>query len=503
MKIFTNSQIRSIERYVIEHDGVTTVELVERAATAIGWEIMSRWRQSKHVLVFAGPGNNGADALALSKMLAEEGYKVETLLFNVLDRLSPACAHYRDVLAACPEVEFTEITGDFTPPYISPDTLVVDGLFGSGLREPLTGGFQSLVDYINSADATIVSIDIPSGLFAEWNDNTLSRNVIHATLTLAVEFPRLSFLIEDNAPFLGEWKVLDIKMASDEARSEPSPYFLLERGDVSRLIRPRMPFTSKDDYGSVLLVAGCYGMMGAAQMAGRGALRAGAGRLSIHAPKCGFTPLQTSLPEAMFEHDRNDIVTSDVTLRHDYSVVAAGPGIGTHEYTVKAIDGLIGNCTKPMVIDADALNCIAERPSMLDRLPPMSVLTPHAAEFDRLFGQHNSQEARIRKAIERASYFNITILLKGHYTTVVRPDGKVYFIAEGSPALATPGSGDVLTGIIAALMAQGYTPDIAAAMGAFIHADAGNIASQIHGTYGVTATDIAECTGRAIAGLMQ
>ena len=230
MKIFTSAQIRSIENAVIEKEGVTSIELVERAASAITWEIMSRWRPSRPMMVFAGPGNNGADALAVARMLADEGYTVTVLLFNVTDRgLSDACRHYRDELTNVPGVSFTEITNDFNPPVITRDAIVIDGLFGSGLKEPLKGGFKSLVDYINSSNATIVSIDMPSGMFGEWNEATLSRDVVHATLTLAIEFPRLSFFIQDNAEFLGEWKVLDIKLASNESRGEQSPYYLLEK----------------------------------------------------------------------------------------------------------------------------------------------------------------------------------------------------------------------------------------------------------------------------------
>ena len=499
MKIFTNAQIRAIERAVIEKEGVTTIELVERAASAVAWEIMSRWRASRPMMVFAGPGNNGADALAVARMLADEGYSVEVLLFNVTERgLSEACAHFRDALNDVPGLTFTEITNDFNPPVITRETIVIDGLFGSGLKEPLKGGFKSLVDYINSSNATIVSIDIPSGMFAEWNEATLSRDVIHASLTLAIEFPRLSFFIQDNAEFLGEWKVLDIKLAGNEAKGEQSPYYLLEESDVHRILRPRPEFSSKADFGSMLLVAGCYGMMGAAQMASLGALRSGVGKLTVHAPRCGFMPMQTAVPEAMFHADQHDIVITEISPKHDYNVVAIGPGIGTHDYTVRAVETFINTASKPMVIDADALNCIAQRPNLLEHVPPMSVITPHAGEFDRLFGTHTSHETRLKTAVEKSSYYNIIILLKGRYTSVVRPDGKIYFIGSGCPALATPGSGDVLTGIIGSFIAQGYTPDLAAAIGAYVHGMAGTLAGESDGSYGVLATDVARNTSRAI-----
>lgn len=503
MKIFTNEQIRAIERFTIEHEGVTSLELIERAATAIACEIMSRWRPNKPVWVFAGQGNNGADALATSRILIEQGYKVEVLLFNVFGRLSEECAECRDRLLALGDVKFTEVTGDFNPPFITPDSIIIDGLFGSGLKEGLTGGFKALVDYINNSQATIVSIDVPSGLFSEWNEDNLSRNIVHANLTLAMQFPRVSFFIADNAPCLGEWKVLDIELSHQEIKNTHSQYFLLEKHDARRILQRRNEFSTKNDYGSALIVAGCYGMLGAAQLSAKGALRAGIGRLTMHVPRCGFTVLQTAVPEAMVQVDHNDSGITDIQIKHDYDVVAIGPGIGTHDLTVRAVESFINEASKPLVIDADGLNCIALRPTILNTLPAYSVITPHAGEFDRLFGEHNSHEARLRTAIEKAEYYGINILLKGHYTTVIRPDGRILFSASGTPALATPGSGDVLTGIITALMAQGYSSDIAAILGAYIHGFAGQLAAERHGEYGVLASDIAANVGVAIKEILQ
>ncbi len=503
MKIFTNQQIRSIEQYTVEHDNVSTNDLIERAATAIACEIMSRWRANKPIWVFAGQGNNGADALCASRMLIEQGYHVEVLLFNIFGKLSDGCAYARRRLLELGNVNFTEITGDFNPPFISPDSIVIDGLFGSGLREPLTGGFRALVDYINNSQATIVSIDVPSGMFGEWNAENLSRNIIHADLTLAMQFPRLAFFISDNAEYLGEWKVLDIELNQQEIKNTQSQYFLLEKHDARRVLQRRGEFSSKNDYGSALIVAGSYGMLGAAQLAARGALRAGIGRLTLHVPRCGFTALQTAVPEAMVQVDHNDGGVTEISLKHDYDVVGIGPGIGTHDLTIRAVETFIHTAKKPLVIDADGLNCIAMRPAILNSLPPMTILTPHAGEFDRLFGEHTSHEARIQTAIEKAEYYNIVILLKGHYTTVARPDGRLLFSACGTPALATPGSGDVLTGIITSLAAQGYPSDIAAVAGAYIHGYAGRLAAERHGEYGVLASDIALNTGAAINEIMK
>lgn len=503
MKIFTNEEIKAIDHNTIESEGITSLELVERAAAAITCEIISRWRPNKRTAIFAGPGNNGADALSVARLLVEQGYKPEVFLFNIGEnRLSAECAACRDRLKSIEGIDFTEVTSNFSPPYLSSNDLVIDGLFGSGLRDPLTGGFKALVRYINDSGASVVSIDVPSGLFGEWNATNISRDIIHADLTLAIQFPRLAFFIADNAPLIGEWKVLDIELSAEEIRNTPAQYYLVERSDIRRVLRRRKEFSSKADYGSAMLVAGSYGMMGAAVLAARGALRAGAGKVTVHAPRCGFNILQTAVPEAMFDADRHDIIVTDISLKHDYSAIAAGPGLGTNEITVNAIEMFLKQAKGPVLLDADALNCIAQRPTMLNHLPVLSIITPHAGEFDRIFGPQQSAETRLLKAVEMAHYYNIIIVLKGHYTAMVRPDGKIYFNSSGNAAMATGGSGDVLTGIICAMMAQGYKPEISAIIGTYIHGVAGDLAAEEHGQYGVTAGDIAALTGKAIHDIM-
>jgi len=499
MKIFTTDQIREIDRKTIESEKVSSLDLIERVAEGVTCEIISRWRSNKPVAIFAGPGNNGADALAVGRMLIEQGYAPEIFLFNIGgNRLSADCAACRDRLLALGNVDFTEVTGIFNLPGLSSHYLVIDGLFGSGLREPLSGCFMALVRYINESEATVVSIDVPSGLSGDWNPQSINRNIIHAKLTLAIQFPRLAFFMAENAELVGEWKTIDIELSQLAIRRTNPPYYLVEKNDVKRILRPRGAFSSKADFGSALIVGGSYGMMGAAVLGARAALRAGVGKVTVHAPRCGMLVTQTAVPEAMFEADKGEIVLHDMQPRHDYTALAVGPGIGTAEPTVDALEALLKSQERPLILDADALNCVARRQSLLHYLPVLSIITPHAGEFDRIFGPQQSAETRLAKAIEMARYHNILIVLKGRYTAIVRPDGKIYFNSSGNPGLATPGSGDVLTGIIAALLAQGYKPEVAALAGVYIHGVAGDIAAEREGVYGVTAGDIADCVGRAI-----
>lgn len=504
MKIFTTQDIRKIDNYTIEQEKVDSLELIERVAEAVTCEIISRWRSNRPMAIFAGSGNNGADALAVARLLIEQGYSPQVFLFNIGgNKLSKECIAERNLLLQYSNVDFTEIISNFSLPDLSERYVVIDGLFGSGLKEPLTGGFKSLVQYINESGATIVAIDVPSGLFGDWNPGCINRNIIHADLTLAIQFPRLSFFIDEHAELVGEWKLIDIELSEKCISETPSNFYLVEEKDAKRALLHRSDFTSKKDYGSALLVAGSYGMMGAAILSAKGALRSGVGKLAIHSPRCAYSVLQTAIPEAIYSEDQNNLMLSDVKIRHNYSAIAIGPGIGTDEKTIDALENFLRSADKPLILDADALNCIALRPALLNYIPVLSIITPHVGEFDRLFGEHSSGEERLQKAIEMARYYNILIILKGHYTAIVRPDGLVYFNSSGNAAMATAGSGDVLTGVLVSLMAQGYKPEIASYLGVYIHGVAGDIAAEIQGQYGVIASDIANNVGKAIKLLMK
>lgn len=499
MKIFTNDAIRRIFEHSIKVEGISMLDMMERAASAVTYEIISRWRPSKRIVVFAGPGDNGGDALAVSRMLFEQGYNPEVYLLNVKSsHLSNCCSANRDRLYQLNGIDYTEVTETFIVPELGENDVVIDGLFGSGLRNPLRGGYTTLVQSINDSGAYVVSIDMPSGLFGEWNAQVDRRNIIKANLTLVYQFKRLAFFFAENAQFIGECKVLDLELSQEAIINIPTDSYLIEEDDVREMIAPYDPFSNKYDHGSILLVAGSYGMMGSAILAARGAMRSGAGLVTVHAPREGYLPLQTAIPEALYEPDSDSYYTSAIELHHQYSVVAIGPGISTSDETLDALDTFLKSCRYPVLLDADALNCICRRPMLIRSIPKGSVLTPHVMEFDRLFGVHNSDEERLKKAINEARLYDITIVLKGHHTMTIRPDGKIYINSSGNAGMATAGSGDVLTGVIASFIAQGYSPDLGVVLGVYIHGLAGDIAAQEHSDYGVIASDIANNLGKAI-----
>ena len=500
MKIFTTDHIKDIDRYTIEHEPIASIDLMERAAAAIARAITARWSNDRKVVVFAGAGNNGGDALAVARMLHEEGYATESYVFNPRRQLSADCQINLERLKAA-GAPTHEVVEAFNPPRLTSDMVVVDGLFGSGLNRPLEKAYASLVQYINAGEATIVSIDMPSGMAGEDTEDFRSQNIIHPALTLTLQFPKLSFFTAEEIGVNPHWEILDIGLHPDILRDTATPYHYTLPDEAAGLLHTRPRFSHKYDYGHLLTVAGSRGMMGAAIIATRAALHSGAGLVTLHAPACGETAAQTAVPEAMFAADTNETCISNIPLTRKYDAAVIGPGLGRNENTRHAIAQLTRQLACPTVIDADALYLLSENVHTLGRLAPQTILTPHHREFDRLFGESPTQYARLQKAREVCRRYNLIVVLKGAYTAVVSDDGTVYFNSTGNPGMATAGSGDALSGVIGALLAQHYPPLQAAILGVMLHGMAGDIAAQRESQEYITAGEIIRCLGQAFARL--
>jgi hydroxyethylthiazole kinase-like uncharacterized protein yjeF len=493
MKIFQCRKIKELDRYTIEHEPIESIALMERAAVALTAAITKRWDSKIPFVVFAGPGNNGGDALAVARLLAEKGYRVEAYLFNTADKISDECKQNRDLLAVMENITFTEIIQKFIPPHLSEEQVIVDGLFGSGLNKPLTGGFAGVVKYINASPAKVVAIDIPSGLNGDGNRFDVYPNIIiKADLTLTLQLPKLAFYFSENENILGEWEVLDIGLSKEGIEKTATNFSMLEEEEVKAIMRPRKKFAHKGDFGHALLIAGSYGMAGASVLTARACIRSGVGLLTVHAPSENVPILQTSVPEAMVESDIDQYVFSTPTYSDDYQAIGIGPGLGLKEETVSALLEQIKECQSPMVLDADALNILSLHKEALPMLPVDTILTPHPKELERLTGKCSDSYERLQKAIELACATKSYIVLKGAYSAIVSPDGCCLFNPTGNPGMATGGSGDVLTGIILALLSQGYSGKEAAIIGTYVHGLAGDIAASKWGMIGMTATSIVD-----------
>lgn len=498
MKIFTAAQIHELDKYTIENEPIESIDLMERAAKALTRAIMDEYNSLMPVIVFAGPGNNGGDALAVARMLAENNYTVTVYLFNVSGKLSNDCAVNKVRLMDNRRLKnFIEVRQEFEPPVLEEGMLIIDGIFGSGLNKPLAGGFASLVKYINSSAATVVSIDVPSGLMTEDNTYNVRANIIHADLTLTLQHVKLAFLFKENQPYVGRLKVLDIRLSKEGIQKFDANYTMLEENDVRQMIQPRSAFAHKGEMGHALLIAGSYGMGGAAVLAAKACLRAGCGKLTVHSPKKNNMLLQMSVPEAIIQLDREETTFSEPIDTEEYHVVGIGPGIGTSEQTAIAMISQIRRSQCPIVADADALNMLGAHRSWMQQLPKGMILTPHPKELDRMEGNCADSYERLVKASNLAERIQGYVILKGHYSALCMPDGHVIFNSTGNAGMATAGSGDVLTGIITGLLARGYKQAEACLLGMYLHGLAGDIAAKELGEESLIASDLIQYLPKA------
>ena len=497
MKIFPTQSIKELDAYTIENEPIASIDLMERASKTIAKAIAQRWNADTPFTVFAGPGNNGGDALAVARLLAGQGYELSVYLFNTKGELSPDCTTNQERLAEVRNIDFHEVTTQFVPPVLTAGHVVIDGLFGSGLNKPLSGGFAAVVKYINSSPAKVVSIDMPSGLMGEDNPFNVRANIVRADLTLSLQLPKLAFLFAENEDLIGEWQLLDIGISEDAIEDMDTDYSMLDGEDMRYLLKPRGKFSHKGNFGHALLIAGSEGMAGASVLAAKACLRSGVGLLTVHAPYCNNNILQTSVPEAMTQLDKNEVCYSVAVDTDDYQAIGIGPGLGTSEETKVALLEQIDLSQTPMVVDADALNILSEHRSIIGRLPKGSILTPHPKELERLVGKCQDSYERLTKACELAQTAGVHIILKGAYSTIITPAGKCYFNPTGNPGMATGGSGDVLTGIVLALLAQGYTAEDASCLATYVHGLAGDIAFKKLGVTALTASDLIACLPKA------
>lgn len=493
MKILSSLQIKELDRSTIEEEGISSLDLMERAAASLADAIKQLYRKERTFKVFAGPGNNGGDALAVARLLAESGCRVEVFLFNTTGKLTEECELNRDLLLECSALSyFVEITSHFSPPTLYKDDVVIDGLFGAGLNKPLDGGFASVVRYINASSATVVSIDLPSGLMCD--DNTFNRggNIIRASVTLTIQMPKLAFFFAENQSYIGEWMCLDIGLSEKGQKETDTPYSILLRKDVRPLIQPRKEFAHKGNFGHALLIAGSFGMAGASVLAAKACLKSGVGLLTVHAPLCNNDILQMTVPEAILHHDESDICFTGFVPESDYRAVAVGPGLGTREESAEALFEQLRQSAEPMILDADALNLLSANKNWIPLIPKESILTPHPKEMERLIGHCQSSFEMLERTREFARLYGVYVVLKGAWTAIVSPDGACRFNPTGNPGMATAGSGDVLTGILLALLAQGYSSLEVCMLGVYLHGMAGDIAADRKGEIGMIAGDIAD-----------
>lgn len=497
MKILETKHIREADQYTIQHEPVRSVDLMERAANQLYLAFESSFPPSVGVSVFAGSGNNGGDGIALARKLAENNHPVHLWVYADKDSLSPDSRIQADRLPDLAWLEVSFASESEIHPLIPEDHVVIDALFGSGLNRPPEGRIAELIRYLNQLPNTRVAVDIPSGLFGEDNQNNPLDIVFRADLTWSLHCPKLSMLVPDYQDFVGEWTVLDIGLDRGFVDRLPAAAFLLTPDSLTGRIRKRQKFAHKGDFGHALLIGGSTGKSGAILLAAHACLRSGAGLVTCHTHRMALPGFLAHLPEIMLSPDPDPDNCTELPPLEGYHAVAAGPGLGTGPSQELLIRSLLDTGRQKLVLDADALNVLARHPEWLADLPEYSILTPHPGEFRRLFGSDPNPYERIRRLKNLADQYRIIIVLKGAHTAIALPGGKLWFNTTGNPGMATAGSGDVLTGIVLSLLAQGMDPSEAALTAVYVHGRAGDLAAAHTGEMAVMASDLIHKLGVA------
>jgi hydroxyethylthiazole kinase-like uncharacterized protein yjeF len=497
MKVFYAKQINAWDRFTMEQTPIASIDLMERAALAFVNELLHLYR-GERFLIFCGNGNNGGDGLAIARLLHEQNVAVEIWLlkdktlavdaqFNY-DRLVQLGVSIKSITKESPVSESEWLRINAQP------VVFIDALLGTGLNRAVGGDYAEFIHRINATQKKIVAVDIPSGLFADTSVRD-GEVIIKATETITFQVPKRSFFYVKNLRFIGNWYIAPLHLSTAFEEQTKTNFFYTQWSTIKEIYKPRSPFANKGDFGKALLVAGSYGMMGAAVLAAKACLHAGVGTLKVYTPACGMTILQSLVPEAMVLTDPSE---KEFTIAPDtsaFQTLGIGPGWHESEEASGFLKEIL-NCTKvPMVIDAGALNVLSKNIDWLRDIPKGSILTPHKKEFDRLAGKELSQEQQEFQAILWAKEYGVQFILKGKYSAVVLSDGTIHYNSTGNVGMAKGGSGDCLTGILLALLAQGYSSQHAAVLGCFLHGYAGDQAAVQHSQEAMLPSDLIECIG--------
>jgi len=502
VKIFSKEQIYQGDKLTAERQQISSTDLMERAGTQIFNWIDKRMQGAQvPIHVFCGIGNNGGDGLVLARHLVTHGYNVISYVVNCSDKRSKDFLINYDriknvtkdwpLLLSCTE-EFPEI---------GTDDIIVDAVFGIGLNRPVDSWVKALFQHFKGSKAFTLSVDMPSGLYSN-NVPEDENGVVWADYTLSFASSKLVFFLEDTAKYTQQWEVLDIGIDRKFKDETPTEVELIGKYEILPLYKPREKFGHKGTYGHSVIIGGSYGKIGAVVLASRAALSAGSGVITAYIPKCGYTILQSAFPEAMVITDGNNDTITEVKLNIEPTVIGLGVGIGTHKSTVDAIKSFLEQNKIPLVIDADGLNILAKNKSLLKVLPKQTVLTPHPKELERLIGKWTDDFDKLEKSKTFAKKHNIILVIKGAHTITIAEE-RLYINSTGNPGLATAGSGDVLTGIITGLMAQGYEPKAAAIFGVYLHGRSADIALEDFGYQSLIASHIIEYLGEAYIDLFK
>ena len=496
MKIFSKDQIYEGDKLTAERQNITSTDLMERAGTQIfNWLHLRMQGAQVPIHVFCGIGNNGGDGLVVARHLITHGYNVKTYVVNCSDKRSKDFLINYDRIKNVTKDWPTLLKCEEDFPTIAPEDIIVDAIFGIGLNRPVDKWVKALFIHFRNTKAYTLSIDIPSGLNTESVPKD-ENNVVWASYTLSFASPKLVFFLPQTAKYTVQWEVLDIGLDAEFLNGVPTKVELIGKYEVLPIYKPRDKFSHKGQFGHALIIGGSYGKIGAVTLASKAVLSAGAGLVTVFAPKCGYIPLQSAFPEAMVITDVENEFISKIEYDFTPTVIGIGVGIGTSPKTVTAFEALLKKNKTPIVIDADGINILSKKKSLIKLVPSQSVLTPHPKELERLIGKWKDDFDKIEKVKVFSKKHELIIVIKGANSMTVFGD-KLYVNTTGNPGLSTAGSGDVLTGIITGLISQSYEPLTATIFGVYLHGKSADIAVENYGYQSLIASHVIDYIGKA------
>lgn len=501
MKLFNADQIYAADKFTIKNQQITSNELMERAATQIfNWIHLRMQGAQVKIHLFCGIGNNGGDGVALARHLREHGYNIEVNIVNYSDKRS------KDFLVNLDRLKDRKIWPHFLEsgcefPEIGKDDIIVDAIFGIGLNRTPDTWVENLMQHLNDSKAFILSVDIPSGVFMQRAVEN-EKAVVKANHVLSFQVPKLVFFLPETGVYSNQWEVLDIGLDLDFMVKTDVEFEIIGKNEILPMYLPREKFSHKGTYGHSLIIGGSYGKIGAVTLASKASLIVGCGLITSFVPECGYVPLQTSFPEAMVITDVGEKIITKIDYEIDPDAIGIGIGLGTKQETKTAFDNFLDTVKVPLVIDADGLNILSKNKKLLEKIPEKSILTPHPKELERLIGKWKDDFDKIKKVKAFSKKYNVIVVIKGAHSITIY-ENKGYVNSSGNPGMATAGSGDVLTGIITGMMAQGYEPLKAAMFGVYIHGRAGDLAIENTGYQALTASKILDSIGMAFIDLFK
>ena len=532
MKILSSDQIRIVDAETIKREGISSLELMKRAATAFcDWLTKKYTNKQSLIAIFSGVGNNGGDGLVIARILHKLGYNVEVFIVEYKDCYSDDCAHNLRRIKA-EKIHYKKILDKIDIPSLEKYDIVIDGIFGIGLSREVSGITKDVIEVINefssintrysekdyfgahtscseahmgyskahagysNARKSVISIDVPSGLFLDRKTDF----AVEANETVSFHIPKLALYLPDNYLFTGNVTIFDIGLNEQAISEVVSNLFYTEKNDIKASLKPLLKFAHKGTEGHALIIGGSIGKIGSVSLASKAALKMGCGLITAYVPMCGVSVVQSQFAEAMVIEDKGNEHISEINFDIVPDAIGIGVGMGQHEDTIAAFYQFILNYKVPMVIDADGLNILSQHPEWLSIIPPKTILTPHPKELMRLIGNWSDDFEKIKKTVELAKKFDLIIIIKGAYSLII-DEKYIYVNSSGTPALATAGSGDVLTGMITSLLAQGYDSIDAARVGTYIHGMTADITSQHIHPRSFIASDIIDNIGRCYISL--